>query len=514
MSKEHFNNHSGLKHFTAYPRHFVIVIGILLLFASFIRIMFIDVEHRYMLNHLSATDQEKLASQYGHFTNWMFFAKQVLKPESVVVYPPKSVILEPFSNAGMVRYFIAPNPIAKDNWYRERQDPGITHSMFLSVWPQAEPPAKSEAVNYPDFYLPTKNTYHFPIIKKVIYKNMSLGDTPIGPLKNTDVQAIRSDIKQFELEKSPGIEVNYQQFNFDYFESTLQLPYTPNSQLVFTSDLQASGNLAVTLIARVRFSNGKEVIFSSVPNKEFGKWEKMQLPISDSIAQYLAVNKLPDSDITIVSAGLDMGYPLRLDALGKHRKDVFSTNPNVLGIIEIEHGLTPSTELMKQNMLNTKYYLTLSYSLIHEEKYDEAIAALQSAMALEPNNMWLAVALGDIYYFQKQDYQEASKYYQQAIDLNAAMAWPHFMLAESLRQRDQKEAAITEYRKCADLNDGAAWCWLEAGKLYEEQNNRNAAITCYGKAAFHYAYRLESVEAWDAVRRLDQDYLKKVKGVE
>ncbi|MBX7173287.1 MAG: tetratricopeptide repeat protein [Pyrinomonadaceae bacterium] len=83
-------------------------------------------------------------------------------------------------------------------------------------------------------------------------------------------------------------------------------------------------------------------------------------------------------------------------------------------------------------------------NLFAQSKYDEAIAALQKALSIDPNIYQAALSLGDCYVFKK-DWANAEKSYQKAITINPNIERAYRYSATPL-MRQASEATDTKVR--------------------------------------------------------------------
>jgi tetratricopeptide (TPR) repeat protein len=94
--------------------------------------------------------------------------------------------------------------------------------------------------------------------------------------------------------------------------------------------------------------------------------------------------------------------------------------------------------------------LKLGETLEKEGKLDEAFAAFQRAIALNPNYSWSYHNLGKV--LQKQGkLDEAANAYRRAIELNPNFHWSHYNLGEVLEKQGKLEEAIAAFRVAIEL---------------------------------------------------------------
>ena len=117
-----------------------------------------------------------------------------------------------------------------------------------------------------------------------------------------------------------------------------------------------------------------------------------------------------------------------------------------------------------------------------EERYEEAIAAYQQAIKLDPKKANYYYELGKIYRKQER-YEEAIAAYQQAIQLDPKNARYHYELGEVYRKQERYEEAIAAYQQATNLDPKDTFSHYELGNIYRKQERYEEAIAAYQKAA-------------------------------
>ena len=80
------------------------------------------------------------------------------------------------------------------------------------------------------------------------------------------------------------------------------------------------------------------------------------------------------------------------------------------------------------------------------------VASYRQAIILDPTNPNLRIALGGLFYSQK-NYDDALRFFQQSADLKPDLANAHYNLAATYRQKNDLEKAVTEMEEVVRLVD-------------------------------------------------------------
>ncbi|MDO8487891.1 MAG: tetratricopeptide repeat protein [bacterium] len=85
---------------------------------------------------------------------------------------------------------------------------------------------------------------------------------------------------------------------------------------------------------------------------------------------------------------------------------------------------------------------------------DWTVASYQQAIALDPTNPNLRIALGGVYYGQK-NWDEAIRFFQQAVDLKPNLANAYYNLAAAHKQKGSLTQAVAAMQRVVQLTDPA-----------------------------------------------------------
>ena len=112
-------------------------------------------------------------------------------------------------------------------------------------------------------------------------------------------------------------------------------------------------------------------------------------------------------------------------------------------------------------------YHYLGFTLDRQEKYEEAIAAYEKAIQLNPQ-------YADAYYNlvntldEIEKYEEAMAAYQKAIQLNPQYASAYNNLGNTLDEIEKYEEAIAAYQKAIQLNPQGCRCLQQSGCYFSK----------------------------------------------
>jgi len=114
-------------------------------------------------------------------------------------------------------------------------------------------------------------------------------------------------------------------------------------------------------------------------------------------------------------------------------------------------------------------------------QYEEAMAAYQQAIALDLNDAYTHHGLGNVYVNQGQ-YEQAIAAYHQAIALDPNDAAPHNGLGIAYADQGQYEQAIAAYHQAIALDPNYAYPHIGLGVVYYHQGQYEEAIAAYHRA--------------------------------
>ncbi|MEB3356090.1 MAG: tetratricopeptide repeat protein, partial [Synechococcales bacterium] len=151
-------------------------------------------------------------------------------------------------------------------------------------------------------------------------------------------------------------------------------------------------------------------------------------------------------------------------------------------------------------------YIKQGNALFFDSRYDEAIAAYDTAIQLDPDlyEAWFGKASALVVL---QHYDEALEAYHRALTLKPESVEAWFGQGALLRKLHRGTEAIAAFDKASTLKPEDVRMWLSKGALLMEMQQYDGAIAAFDQALIHKpdavkAY-LGKVEALRAVNQLD-----------
>jgi len=131
-------------------------------------------------------------------------------------------------------------------------------------------------------------------------------------------------------------------------------------------------------------------------------------------------------------------------------------------------------------MTAAEYY---NYGLEHIKKggFDEAIAAWEKALELEPTMVNAYEKLGKAYYTQGR-FDKAGETYRKELKINPDDPMIYYSLGVVYRMNEQLEDAVKMQMKALSLNSNLASAYNELGLTYCKQKKLDDAIAAHKKA--------------------------------
>lgn len=152
------------------------------------------------------------------------------------------------------------------------------------------------------------------------------------------------------------------------------------------------------------------------------------------------------------------------------------------------------------------------------ESIDAAIEAYQYAIALNPNDDKLHVALGDLWYARGK-WQEAESRYQRGIELQPKCSLCHYKLGKVLVEQNKFSEAEAAYQASIEIEPQKYYeVYYEFGKLCNHLNKWEEAYALLQMSATLYPEHIDSywewgraafyLEKWDEVTDLLNRYVE------
>ncbi|HHT9106239.1 MAG TPA: tetratricopeptide repeat protein [Candidatus Wujingus californicus] len=135
---------------------------------------------------------------------------------------------------------------------------------------------------------------------------------------------------------------------------------------------------------------------------------------------------------------------------------------------------------LPENMTAKEYY-NFGLEQIKKGMFDEAIAAWEKAIELEPTMANAYEKLGKAYYTQGR-FQKAGEIYRKELELKPDDPMIYFSLGVVYRMNEQYEDAVKMQTKALDLNPNLATSYNELGLTYCKQKKLDEAVSAHKRA--------------------------------
>jgi len=161
----------------------------------------------------------------------------------------------------------------------------------------------------------------------------------------------------------------------------------------------------------------------------------------------------------------------------------------LIGLAEIgmKQGMPGITEQYIQQALdiapkNAVIHQVRGRHLTQQGRLDEAEAAYQQAIELEPKLLRLRLEVGDFYLQQVRQTQKAIQSFEAALELNASHAGAHFGLGSALAKTGQIDRAVQEFEKAGRIAPNNPLPFFALGRIHAVQEQYDQASQAFGKA--------------------------------
>ncbi len=127
---------------------------------------------------------------------------------------------------------------------------------------------------------------------------------------------------------------------------------------------------------------------------------------------------------------------------------------------------------------------------------DDALAAYQQAIKLDPRHPVYHNSLGDLYALLERD-EEAVATYRQAVALNPDYTLAYNSLAGVYSRLGRDEEALAAYQRVIALTPDNAWAYNNLGFIYAKGGQYEAAISCYRQALERHPQTEGQAVSWN-----------------
>jgi tetratricopeptide (TPR) repeat protein len=114
--------------------------------------------------------------------------------------------------------------------------------------------------------------------------------------------------------------------------------------------------------------------------------------------------------------------------------------------------------------------------------YDGMLEWYRKAETVAPNRYEPQYWLGYAHYI-REEYAEAQKHLERALELNPQHPWSAYYLAWSLYKQGRREEAVSWLRTAIGLYPGQPWQWaVQLGDWLAEAGDKDVALAAYRQA--------------------------------
>lgn len=138
-------------------------------------------------------------------------------------------------------------------------------------------------------------------------------------------------------------------------------------------------------------------------------------------------------------------------------------------------GVTLWTDVVKKSPQKARPHISLAIAYIQDERYDEALAQLNTALALDPN-AYKAYNNRGLVFSKKGLYREAINEYDRAIQLKPDNPVTYNNRGDAYRELGQDQAAYDDYAEAIRINPYYAQAYINRGVFYGKNNDLELAL--------------------------------------
>jgi Tfp pilus assembly protein PilF len=146
--------------------------------------------------------------------------------------------------------------------------------------------------------------------------------------------------------------------------------------------------------------------------------------------------------------------------------------------------ITLAQQAARYNPMSTQAYAYIASACLQVGRVDEAIDALNIALALNPHNADALTGLGFIK-FHQNDPDGAEKLYREAMQYGPQKSAPFFYMAGLCRQRHQPEQQLVYLKQAVSKDDATGEMFANLGDLYLSSNQVENAAAIYKAGLGH-----------------------------
>ncbi len=130
--------------------------------------------------------------------------------------------------------------------------------------------------------------------------------------------------------------------------------------------------------------------------------------------------------------------------------------------------------------METQYLINLAQEYLKEDKLEEALNIISHLEKLQPNNVSLLMAVGNMFL----DYGECDKAierYKKIVKLSPYNYGSFYNMGDAFMGKGDIDSAISCYQKAISINPKFEWAYNNLGMAYKEKMQFDEAIDCFKK---------------------------------
>ncbi|KKR34289.1 MAG: hypothetical protein UT63_C0003G0005 [Candidatus Gottesmanbacteria bacterium GW2011_GWC2_39_8] len=414
-------------------KYIIIFLCLLLLLQNFFGITkYVKTTLNFLKKFPNLTNEQKLRESWGFYYDYLKFVKTNTNEKNIIGIPPQTGQWVESGSQVLNAYFLYP----RKQLFAIPEN--IHKADYFMIYYGTDTALDKKYLGWPKFPVPVSEVKHPPEEIKFSLRNMT-GKSNLNTL-NPDVSGasrkiVSHKISEIDGTKTESIDAIFESSSYDFWFTDVSDEMKYNFRP--SAEIKSNNKNAVSLAVEVDFGIIK-AIFTSNPNKQFNKWETLNIPtLSADIKDFLATKKINPEYTRVSRIGLninpflnslsDYGY-----GLGKIDKNTDTeTNLSVVDSFYLyRRGTAYANTGDKEKAVNdyiasyflshNDYYLYLAVeNLLDNKKFTDAEKLLSFSGT---DDGYKAYLLGRIYFYN--GYKEKAKdYFRKAISLDRFSFW-------------------------------------------------------------------------------------------
>jgi Flp pilus assembly protein TadD len=218
---------------------------------------------------------------------------------------------------------------------------------------------------------------------------------------------------------------------------------------------------------------------------------------------YLRDNRKADAEKEF-AAGFSLDKAAELPLETQNADEVFLAGNAHATLGQLDEALAAYQETLKLNPNKGGAYTNIGVVYYQKGDLEEAIKQLKKALEVDPQDAETTYMLGAAY-VQKQDLIEAEKAFNRALELNPDLAPAHTGLGNVYLLSKKFDQAVTVLQKATQLQPDSPEAWLALGQAYAALNKKAEA-----SGALNQCVQFSQAEPRQALRARCEQILQQV----